>query len=328
MNFNEINLDLNPIKPYFLWMTGHSQTLLGHLIASHQFDRQTTLDVLKLSDGDSLGLHIYRGTLPYAVCLFHGLSGSHKSDYVQRTAKIAADIGFSVVMVDLRGTESVYGKAKKPYHSGRGEDAAQVIHYVRSQFPKDKVIAAGFSMSGSMVLNMLCQRHGDVMPDYGITVNAPIDLESASLKLNSGLNKIYDLRFYFLLKKMIDQFEFNEKLPTFGTTYLIDDKFTSKMCSFKNAQDYYEKCSAKKYLHQIKTPTFILTSQDDPFIDFKHYATAKWSDAVHKTFVPYGGHVGYLQKPQKMSPSGEPSMRWLDHYFLTVFNKILNLSQS
>ncbi len=309
-------------------MTGHSQTLLGHLISSPLFERETILDELKLSDGDSLGLHIYRGKLPYTVCLFHGLSGSHKSDYIQRTAKIAADIGFSVVMVDLRGTESVHGKAKKPYHSGRGEDTSAVIQYVRSKFPNDKIIATGFSMGGSMVLYMLCQRYGDVLPDYGITVNAPIDLESASLKLNSGLNKIYDLRFYFLLKKMIAQFEFNENLPIFGTTYLIDDKFTSRMCSFKNAQDYYEQCSAKKYLHQIKTPTFILTSQDDPFIDFKHYVNSKWSDTVHKTFVPYGGHVGYLQKSQKTGLSDKSSIRWLDHYFFTVFNKILNLSQS
>ena len=325
MDFSEIKLDLKPIKPYFKWLTGHSQTLLGHVIPSPTFKLKTVFHELKLADGDVLGLHSYRGTLPFTVCLFHGLSGSHKSDYIQRTAIVAANMGFSVVMVDHRGTESVHGKSKNPYHSGRGEDASEVVKFVRSKYSNDKIIAIGFSMSGSIILNMLCQRYGDVLPDYAITVNAPIDLESASLKLKKGLNKIYDLRFYFLLKKMILQYDFKKSLPLIGTTYLVDDQFTSQMCAFKNAKDYYEQCSVKKYLHQIKTPTFVLTSEDDPFINFSDYQAAKWSRSTHRTFVPFGGHMGYLQNIPKKDSAKVLSIRWLDHYFLTVFNKILNL---
>lgn len=35
---------------------------------------------------------------------------------------------------------------------------------------------------------------------------------------------------------------------------------------FLSAQDYWERCSSRSYLREIKTPTLLLNAQDDPFL--------------------------------------------------------------
>jgi uncharacterized protein len=307
---------LEKFEPIIPFWTGHSQTILGHLVPSEKLRLGVQSEIITLLDGDQLHVDWAKGTKPFTISLFHGLGGDAQADYIRRSANIAIELGWNIVLVNHRGA-SDKAQAKKSYHSGRGDDAETVISWCQDHFSDTKQIALGFSMSGSILLNLLSRRYGEKQPDYAIIVNAPLDLGRSSKLLHSGFSKIYDYRFYLLLKKMILTKE-KMKLPKLGRVYDLDEVYTAKKNGFKDREDYYEKCSALNYVHEITTPTYILTSEDDPFVDVNDYRLAKWPTAVHLTITKFGGHMGYLSKHR----DPKYGRRWLDRYIRTVLEKI------
>jgi predicted alpha/beta-fold hydrolase len=317
LQFSKINLNLETFIPLVPIATGHTQTILGHIVPSRTSLLNLTESVLKLPDGDELLLQYIDRKSHKTLSLFHGLAGDANADYIRRSADIAGELGWNVVLVNHRAAHPK-AKALKTYHSGRGEDASCVIEWARKTFPNSVQIALGFSMSGSILLNLLTERYGKVQPDVAVVVNAPLDLYDASIRLSKGLSKVYDWRFYMILKRLIEERGENFNLPALGKTIEIDDLYTSKVNGFLDAYDYYKQCSTFPYLEKIKTETFVLSSHDDPFIDVSYYLSAKWSDKVHLTLQKFGGHMGYFSK----NKNPKYGRRWLDHYLGSVFGTI------
>ncbi len=309
-------LNIQQMKPLIPLWTGHSQTLLGHLISSDPFKFSTTEEILTLPDGDQILLKYRDQKSSITLSLYHGLGGDSDADYIRRSSNIAHDLGWNIVLVNHR-CASNKAPSQKTYHSGRGEDADAVIQWSRQKFQNSKQVVLGFSMSGSILLNLLTSRYGEHQPDAAIIVNAPLDLNRASKLLTTGFSRIYDYRFYRILKKLVEQKE-NLKLPSIGTTRKFDDLYTSKANGFIDAQDYYMQCSVKDYLNRIKVPTYVLSSEDDPFIDIRDYKSAQWSEKVHLHISRYGGHMGYYSR--KKDP--QYGRRWLDQYLVSVFDQI------
>ncbi len=318
--------DLEPLRlPFFTCETGHSQTLIGHFVPTADFKEKHQVEYFKFSDGDQCALKIYENNNPnkknIVLSLYHGLAGDHRSDYMQRTARVAYDLGWSVVLVDHRGSGLAEGLAQKPYHSGRGEDISDIIVYLRQRFKNSIQVANGFSMSGSILLNLICERYGEHKPDYAVVVNAPIDLARAADLLTKGLSKLYDFRFYQKLRISLKK-NYNFKIPLTGFMHQIDDAFTAKKSGFENKEDYYENCSTYKYIQNIKTPTFVLTAMDDPFVSFESYKNLTWPESVHVTYSKYGGHMGYFSKMDLSDRNTNFKKRWMDQYLHRVFLKI------
>lgn len=316
--FGNLDLQLKPFVPYLRYWTGHSQTILGHIVPSPSFPFSFQNEILTLPDGDQLHVEFYQGTQPYTLSVYHGLGGDSKADYMQRSAILAQALGWNVILVNHRAA-STLAFAKKSYHSGRGEDAEFVIRWARQKFPQTKQVALGFSMSGSILLNLLTRRYGHEQPDVGIVVNAPLDLKSAASKLTEGVSRVYDLRFFFNLKKVIRKRQTDIQFPLVGRTLDIDQIYTAPVNHFKDRDDYYLNCSTKNFLDRIETKTFVLSAVDDPFIDVQDYLNGKWSESVHLTISQHGGHMGYFAKDN----DPKYGRRWLDHYLGRVFDAIM-----
>lgn len=173
-------------------------------------------------------------------------------------------------------------------------------------------------MSGSILLNLLTGRSGSEQPDFAVVVNAPLNLEASTRLLTKGFSKIYDLRFYWRLRKMIQQKGGDFVIPSIGKTRDIDELYTAPVNGFRNAADYYEQCSTYKYVSQIKTPTFVLSTYDDPFIDVQDYLLADWSESTQVRLLRAGGHIGYFSK-MKDPMYGH---RWLDCYMESVLKLV------
>ncbi len=307
---------LKKFEPFFSFWTGHSQTILGHIVPSEDFHSKFRSEILTLPDGDQLQLEWLAGEKPFTLSLYHGLGGNARADYIRRAANIAIELGWNVVLVNHRGAlDHIYSKLS--YHSGRGEDAEAVILWAREKFPDTKHVALGFSMSGSILLNLLSKRYGTEQPDFAVIVNAPLNLGRSSRLLTKGFSKIYDFRFYQLLKKIIVKKE-KINLPLLGRTLDLDEAYTAKVNGFLNRDDYYEKCSVGNYVQMIVTPAFILTAEDDPFVDIADYYKAQWPSHIELTINKHGGHMGYFSK--KADP--KYGRRWLDVYLRSVFEKI------
>lgn len=310
-------IKLLPCQPPFWARDGHAQTMLGHLIPSPRLPQPGERVELPLPDGDRLVARWFENPRPShtTVSVFHGLGGSTDAGYMHRTALLALAQGHHALLVNHRGSGEGAGLARGTPHSGRAEDVSSALEWVRAKRPEDRHIAVGFSMSGNALLLLLSGARGRVLPDRAVAVNAPIDLDDAALRLERGLNRIYDVRFVNELRR---DMEFRRArglitrdvpVPRRATLRDFDDLYTAPLNNFRDRADYYATCSTQARLGTIQVPTFILTASDDPFVNAEGYRSAQPSRSVTMHIEKIGGHMGYLSS--RPTPLG--STRWMDY---------------
>ena len=266
---------------------------------------------LPLGDGDRLVGFESPGNSNTVVYLFHGLAGSTDSTYMHRSAHVAASFGHTVIMTNHRGCGEGQGLAKGPHHSGRAEDLSAVIEHGRKKFPRHRHLAIGFSLGGNALLLLQAGRRGSHQPDAAISVNAPIHLQSTALNLKQGLNRVYDIDFFFRCKRGVEKTHGEKfELPWLATLHDFDNLYTAPAAGFRDREDYYSTCSTWNLLGEIRTPTIALTASDDPFVSVDYYKQAALSSNVKLHIEEFGGHLGYLS--DRPTPLG--SRRWLDYF--------------
>lgn len=313
-------LNLAPCTPPWWAHSGHAQTILGHLLPSWLSVSRKKLEgkrvEVPLSDGDRLVARVIDGKSDTVLYLFHGLTGSVEADYMQRTAALGIELGHTIYLVNHRGCGEGLGLARNPYHSGRAEDLSEVFRLGRAGHPGKKHIAVGFSLSANALLLLLSGKRGTVLPDAAIAVNAPIHLESSSHALLKGINRIYDFRFAIACRLGVRDMEKKGlvekgryKFPLFSNLREFDALYTAPAGGFTSREDYYSSCSTHLLLGAITIPTVIITSEDDPFIDYRNYTSATLSSSAILHLEKYGGHLGYLT--DRPTPLG--TNRWLDY---------------
>lgn len=308
-----MNLKLEPCLPPVWASTGHAQTILGYLLPSPKLLHKGRRVEIPLDDGDRLVGFIQEGSSETVIYIFHGLAGSTDSTYIHRTSLLAQDLGHTVILVNHRGCGEGAGLAKGPYHSGRAEDLGAAIAFGRQLFPRHRHVAIGFSMSGNALLLLLSGKRGQTKPDAGVSVNAPIHLESSAQMLKRGLNRIYDIKFYRqcrldVLAGKADS-ALKGRIPHLTTLHEFDNLYTAPAGGFTNREDYYHSCSTYDLIEKIDRPTVVITSKDDPFVPYENYAGLKVPAQVLLHVEAHGGHMGYLHREK--TPLG--TFRWQDY---------------
>ena len=88
----------------------------------------------------------------------------------------------------------------------------------------------------------------------------------------------------------------------------FDDAYIAPIFSYRNALDYYEKCSSGQFLKKIRRPTLIVHALDDPFMTPDIVPKeSELSPAVTLELSTHGGHVGFIAAGR----FGEPAF-WLE----------------
>lgn len=253
------------------------------------------------------------------VLVFHGLGGDDQAHYVRRTVALARKLGHHVWTMNHRGCGEGRGLAAKPYHSGSGDDLGAAFAAARDRHPGLRQLAVAYSLSANALLLNLGGGlpESAAQPDAAIAVNPPVDLGACSDTIHRGLSCLYELRFIkrcrAAIRQRVEDGLIANIYPTRPLMSLreFDDAYTTRAGGFRDAGDYYAKCSARHHLSKITVPTVILMAKDDPFIPWQHAAEANPSPAVHLHIEPRGGHMGYLSRDL-------PGHRWLpyamEHY--------------
>jgi predicted alpha/beta-fold hydrolase len=72
--------------------------------------------------------------------------------------------------------------------------------------------------------------------------------------------------------------------------------YSSRAHGFKNAKDYYEKCSSLQFLNAIKIPVLILNALNDSFLSEAcfPFEAAKSNPNIFLETPKHGGHVGFI----------------------------------
>jgi len=310
--------ELHPCLPPKWAPEAHTQTILGRYLPFRRQTLEQTSFRLEVSHGDQVQCYyvppLSESQRSQVVYLFHGLGGSVESSYISRTTQMLHKEGHHVFLMNHRGCGDGEGLARRPYHSGSAADLLELVRHGHSRFPDSKHLAIGFSLSGNALLLLLGRDQPEEL-DFAISVNAPLDLNKASLHLQRGFNRIYDLKFTRDIQKAVNSRDqaglLSETYPLsfWGTLREVDELYTAPAAGFLNREDYYGNCSSLPHLPFIQVPTLLLTTRNDPFVPVEDYESAMLSESTFLQLEPSGGHLGYLS--HRATPLG--TRFWLDY---------------
>ena len=269
------------------------------------------IDNFHLSDGDFLECYWAntKHSTPSSptVILFHGLTGSYKSPYIQGVMHELNLHGFNVVLMHFRGCGDKENLLPRSYHSGESADALEYLQHLHKLYPQSKLYAVGYSLGANMLLKLLGEMAENSLLTKAVAISAPMQLDVCASFINKGFSKFYQNLLVQNLNKSLDKKydkhknmeslihlkrEDVNKLQSFWD---FDEAYTAPIHGFDSAQDYYTKCSAKQFLKHILTPTLIIHAKDDPFMPSSILPN---EDEISKNITlevsEHGGHVGFV----------------------------------
>jgi len=254
---------------------------------------------IETPDGDFLNLDLLeKPGSSSVVILLHGLEGSSRRYYIQNLAKQLYDDGHTVAALNFRSCGGNMNLKRRFYHSGETGDLATTCSWLAGKYPDSVQFAAGFSLGGSILLNYLKQykERGSIIGFAAVSV--PFDLHRGSVNLQKGFNKIYDYYFLRSLKSKLEQKRrlFSD-MPVFtgSTVFEFDGQVTAPIHGFRDAADYYARCSSAFFMDQIATPGLLIHSKEDPLCPFEYTPVEAIENNPNLTslFTDQGGHVGF-----------------------------------
>lgn len=296
-----IKSDYNP--PFF-FKNGHFSTIYAGLLRKID-DFSQKRERIELPDHDFLDLDwSFAMTVSNkVVILLHGLEGHGQRPYIVGGAKALNYVGFDACAVNFRGCSGETNRLFRSYHSGATEDLDAVIKHILKNKKYDEIYIKGISLGGNMALKYLGEGREIPKEIKGVAgISVPCDLHSSLKELLKPKNYPYARRFK---KHLVDKLKL--KLPLFpdkisekdirniNTLKDFDDIYTSRAHGFKDALDYYQKCSCLQFLSNIKIPVLIINAINDSFFgpECYPYNEAERNQNIYLEVPSYGGHVGF-----------------------------------
>jgi uncharacterized protein len=270
-------------------------------------------------DGDFLDLDWFRAGHRRIAILCHGLEGSSRRPYMSGMAHRLSKGGWDVLSWNYRGCSGETNRKLRTYHSGATDDLDVVVERARPHY--DRIDLIGFSLGGNLVLLYLGERGQQIAIDRAVAFSVPCDLASSSRYLARPVAIPYMRRFLqSLRKKMRQKAElFPEEIDVRGLDDVqsfreFDDRYTAPLNGFLDAEDYWRRASSKPWIQNIRTPTLIVSAQDDPFLPGECYPhkEVRASRHVEMETPDQGGHVGFAVRRGQFW-SEERAARFLDH---------------
>lgn len=293
-------------KPKGILKNGHVNTIWPNLFRNVPFAGYTRQRV-ELPYGDFIDLDTILEGRKTCVLLMHGLEGDSHRPYMLGMAKRCLEIGYDVIAMNHRGCSGEPNRLLTAYHSGKTDDLETILEFVDVNFDFDNVIICGFSLSGNLLLKYAGERGEGIskLVKACVAISVPCDLASSAYKLKKGFNKVYMARFMKTLKaKAYQKLESFSEVPfsvsdvkSARTFHDFDEFYTSRVHGFNGAHDYWQKCSSKPFIKNIKVPTLILNAQDDPFLTPQCFPVKECAanSYVALEMPKYGGHVGFVR---------------------------------
>lgn len=316
-------------SPPFIFKNKHFNTAYRTLF--HRLDVNYERKRVKTRDNDFLDLDFSRVNSKKIVILIHGLEGSSNSNYIKSLTKVLNAEKFDVVVLNLRGCSGEPNLLLQSYHSGKTDDLKEVIYYLATEYSYNEISIVGFSLGGNITLKYLGEQGQQIsgLLKSAVTISVPCDLEGSSEALGRFSNKAYMLRFlrtlkrkaYHKLAKFPDASLKIENILKAKDFFTFDNAYTAPVHGFENAIDYWNKSSTKQFVPNIKLPTLLITSIDDPFLSRSCYPIeeAKGNPFFNLDMKKYGGHVGFN------TDFGTKNEMWLENRIAEFLkNQVLN----
>ena len=258
---------------------------------------------VELPDGDFLDLDRLRQGADRTVLLCHGLEGNSRRKYMLGMARAFFRRGWDVVGFNFRGCSGEPNRLPRSYHAGATEDLREAIA-ATDHAGLQHLALVGFSMGGNLILKYLGEDPAAVHPALraAVAFSVPAELGDSCLRLAQPGNWIYQRRFLRkLARKIRGQAQRHPgavdaaALDRVKNLWDFDDAFTAPLHGFRDASDYYARCSCLYCLEEIRVPALLVNALNDPFLMPRSFprAQAEASRWLHLETPEYGGHVGF-----------------------------------
>lgn len=289
-------------SPSFLFRFRHFNTIYPALFRSFPgltYDRER----ISTSDGDFLDLDWSKIRSKKLLVVLHGLEGNADRPYIKGLIRHFNEKGWDGLAVNMRSCSGELNNNLRSYHMGVSDDLECVIDHILKYSEYSTIALAGFSMGGNIVLKYLGEQNGN-LPDAlkaAVALSVPCHIESANEKIEKWYNRLYVFRFMKTLnekmrkkaKRFPGEINVDEPMPKNFTEF--DERFTSKIHGFRNAVDYWRKCSSSQFFENIKIPTLLINAKDDSFLSeacFPFHIAEK-NPYFYLETPNWGGHCGF-----------------------------------
>jgi predicted alpha/beta-fold hydrolase len=286
----------------------HAQTVFANF-APRPGLRGVSRERWELPDGDFVD--VLRWPAPAQarhVLVLHGLESSPDAGYVRSVCTALAARGAGVVALGFRTCSGVPNRLPRTYHAGDTGDARYVVQRM-CQRVRGPVDAVGFSLGGSVLLNLLAEDGADSPVRRAAVVSAPLDLEACVRVIDAGTGMIalYRERILRRLRRKAREkavrfpglFDLDAALRA-RSIRAFDRAVTAPLHGFASAEDYYARASAGPRLRAIARPTLLLHSIDDPLVPGHtlppelRAASGSSLGAIEVRLTEHGGHIGFV----------------------------------
>lgn len=293
-------------RPAWWLRNAHAQTFAGRYLRPRA---AVALERCRIGtpDGDFLDLDQAPEPSPRApiVVLLHGLEGSAQRGYMSEMFHHLLVRGLRGVGMNFRGCGGEPNRVPRFYHSGETGDLAHVVAELSARHPGCPIGAAGFSLGGNVLLKHLGERGHDSGLAAAVAVSVPFDLAGCAARLSCSLaGRTYGSHFLRALKRkvrakrrllagVVDV----ERVLAARTLIDYDDALTAPLHGFAGADDYYDRADARRHLADIRVPTLLVQSRDDPFLPEGTIpeAAAAANPHISAAFTDLGGHLGFVE---------------------------------
>lgn len=306
--------------PHRLLKSGHLQTVAAAVFRGGTFPHQAKLHPIVLEDGDTAYLHDdcpdnWRIGGPVAI-LVHGLGGCGRSSYMIRASNRLNEAGIRTFRMDFRACGAGEGKSRLPYHGGCCDDVLRSLQEVVRICPESAMSLVGFSIGGNVTLKLL----GDMdhkLPrslERAVVISPPIDLNKCVGRLANGAARYYDR---YLVKLLYRQLRRSDRLVDHAPHIVgaprplnqrqFDELYTARVWGFETAEELYTATSSLPSIRDIRVPTLLLASRDDPVVPVEMFERLKAPASLHIHLTDHGGHLGFIGRG-----GIDSDRRWMD----------------
>jgi uncharacterized protein len=317
--------------PHPLLWNGHLQTIIPARIKRKQpadWSEFKEITFTLYDDSEITSRYLIRDIAAPTLLILHGMAGSNQSRYVRGLVENTRFLGWNVFCPNMY---DVSVKKKKPtvFHSGCSSLINDLLCQAVDRLNLKRVFLSGVSMGGNILLKMIGE-WGSAYPDWvhGAAVISPlIDLPGSSFKLEQPSASVYRRRFVKKLKRsMISQaviyqkYADLEQVQQARTLRQFDEAFTVPLSGFNSVDEYYATQSSNRVLAEIRIPSYIIHSKDDPVLT-SHFLS---SDIVVNNpeltvcLTEKGGHVGFMT----YRPEGSRGRYWAENSVIDFLNQI------
>jgi predicted alpha/beta-fold hydrolase len=286
------------------WLPGgHAQTVYPALFRRlEKFPSRS--ERIELGDGDFLDLEWSGHAGQRLAVLSHGLEADMHAAYMLGMAASLMRRGWDVLRWNFRGCGGTPNRLLRMYHSGATDDLDAVLCHAIGSHPAQSIDLVGFSLGGNLVLKYLGERRGQLTPRLhrAVAISVPCDLACSSRQLARPANRIYMQRFLTALRAKLfeKRRRFPDQLDLTGIERIrsfqdFDDRFTAPIHGFRDAEDYWQRCSSRQFLNDIEIPALMVNAANDPFLGPGCFPReeAERGGCFQFECPAEGGHVGF-----------------------------------